>query len=103
MPRFFPNIFRSALPAVLINTPVHDSQYATLNIDNYGGAFAMTQHLIGRGFRSIAFVTGPDANFDASERLRGFNDAIARSEKPSTRRSCTAISPKNPAIASASS
>jgi LacI family transcriptional regulator len=70
-----------ALPAVLINTPVHDSQYTTLNIDNYGGAFAMTQHLIGRGFRSIGFVTGPDANFDASERLRGFNDAIARSEK----------------------
>jgi LacI family transcriptional regulator len=70
-----------ALPAVLINTPVHDSPYTTLNIDNYGGAFAMTQHLIGRGFGSIAFVTGPDGNFDASERLRGFNDAVARSGK----------------------
>ncbi len=69
-----------ALPAVLINTPLHDSQFTTINIDNYGGAFAMTQHLIARGFRSIAFVTGPDANFDASERLRGFNDAVARSE-----------------------
>ncbi len=70
-----------ALPAVLINTPVRDSQYPTLNIDNYGGAFAMTQHLIERGFRSIAFVTGPDGNFDASERLRGFNDAVARSDE----------------------
>ncbi len=71
-----------SLPAVLINTPVHDSPYTTLNVDNYGGAFAMTQHLIRCGFRSIGFVTGPDGNFDASERLRGFNDAIARSEKP---------------------
>ena len=70
-----------ALPAVLINTPVRDSQYPTLNIDNYGGAFAMTQHLIDRGLRSIAFVTGPDGNFDASERLRGFNDAVARSDE----------------------
>lgn len=69
-----------ALPAVLINTPAQSSQYITLNIDNYGGALTMTQHLIATGFRSIAFITGPHGNFDASERLRGFNDAIAASE-----------------------
>ncbi len=71
-----------SLPAVLINSPAQSERYATLNIDNYGGAFAMTQHLIAAGFRSIAFITGPDGNFDASERLRGFNDAVAAGKQP---------------------
>lgn len=71
-----------ALPAVLINTAAHTNKYPTLNIDNYGGARAMTQHLLASGFDSIAFVTGPAGNFDASERLRGFNDAVAASAVP---------------------
>ena len=37
----------------------------------------MTQHLLAGGYDSIAFIGGPAGNFDASERLRGFNDAIA--------------------------
>jgi LacI family transcriptional regulator len=37
----------------------------------------MTEHLIGRGYRDIAFVSGPDGNFDAAERLRGFRKAVA--------------------------
>src|SRR6185312_7082410 len=36
----------AALPAVLLNTSVGDKRYATLNIDNYGGARAMTGHLL---------------------------------------------------------
>ena len=68
------------LPTVLMNTSVEKAAFSTLNLDNYGGALAMTQHLIGRGYRRIAMVCGPDGNFDASERLRGFHDAIARSQ-----------------------
>jgi LacI family transcriptional regulator len=71
-----------ALPAVLINTAAHTNKYPTLNIDNYGGARAMTQHLLACGYDSIAFIGGPDGNFDASERLRGFNDAIANHAVP---------------------
>ena len=40
------------LPTVLMNTPVTSAHYPTLNIDNYGGAFAMMQHLIERGHRA---------------------------------------------------
>jgi LacI family transcriptional regulator len=70
-----------ALPAVLMNTAVKSAQYSTLNIDNYGGALAMTEHLLKRGFRSIVFINGPEGNFDASERLRGFRKAIAASKR----------------------
>ena len=50
----------------------HAGQYATLYVDNYGGATAMMRHLFASGLRSIAFISGPDDNFDADERLRGF-------------------------------
>jgi len=64
-----------SVPAVLMNTSVSGKHYATLNIDNYGGAHAMTRHLLDRGYRDIAFITGPADNFDAAERLRGFRAA----------------------------
>ena len=69
------------VPAVLLNTALKDARYSTLSIDNYGGARAMTQHLVDAGYRSIAFVTGPDGNYDAAERLRGFRDAIDASKR----------------------
>lgn len=68
-----------SLPAVLMNTAVENVRYSTLNVDNYGGAFAMTQHLVGCGHRRIALIAGPDGNFDAGERLKGYRDALARS------------------------
>ena len=68
----------AALPAVLLNTSVADARYTTLNIDNYGGAQAMTRHLLVCGYADIAFITGPSGNFDAAERLKGFREAAAR-------------------------
>ena len=65
------------LAAVLLNSAVRNPRYTTLNIDNVNGAQAMTEHLIGLGYRDIAFVSGPDANFDATERLRGFRKTVA--------------------------
>jgi len=66
-----------ALPAVLINTLLPGGDYAALSIDNYGGARAMMRHLIEGGHRRIAFIAGPEDNFDAHERLRGYRDALA--------------------------
>ncbi|MGH8040565.1 MAG: LacI family DNA-binding transcriptional regulator [Rudaea sp.] len=68
-----------SLPAVLMNTALESSRCATLNIDNFGGAYAMTRHLIDAGHRDIVFITGPVGNFDAGERLRGFREAIRMS------------------------
>ena len=64
-------------PAVLINSHLTGVGLGTLRIDNYGGARAMVAHLVDNGFRRIAFVTGPNDNFDADERLRGYTDALA--------------------------
>jgi len=69
---------RLDLPTVLMNTPVKRARCAVLNIDNYGGAFAMVQHLVECGHRRIALIGGPEGNFDAAERLRGYTAAMAR-------------------------
>jgi LacI family transcriptional regulator len=66
-----------SLPAVLINTHLPGVDHAALSIDNYGGARAMMRHLVEAGHRRIAFIAGPEDNFDAHERLRGYRDALA--------------------------
>lgn len=78
---FVHNHVPDAIPAVLMNSAVKGGRFATLNIDNFGGAYAMTGHLIAAGHNDIAIITGPAGNFDACERLRGFRKAIRDSRK----------------------
>jgi LacI family transcriptional regulator len=66
------------LPTVLINSAVKDPAYGVINVDNYGGARAMTQHLIGVGHKAIAFIAGPKNNFDAQQRENGYRAAMAK-------------------------
>jgi LacI family transcriptional regulator len=64
------------LPVVLLNTPVDGAAFDAINVDNHGGAFAMTRHLAGLGHRRIALIRGPEENADARERRRGYRDAL---------------------------
>ena len=76
-PGFLTDNLPTALPAVLINTHLPDATYPVLSIDNFGGAAAMVRHLAGAGCQRIAFICGPDDNFDARERLRGYRSSLA--------------------------
>jgi LacI family transcriptional regulator len=67
----------SGLPTVLMNTRVAGNKYSSLAVDNYGGAYVMVSHLVECGHRRIALISGPDDNFDAQERLRGYREALA--------------------------
>ena len=66
-----------SLPVVLLNCYVDTDRFDSLAVDNYGGAYAMTQHLLSHGHKHIAILKGTDRNFDAAERLRGFKMAVA--------------------------
>ena len=48
--------------------------------DNAGGAFAATAHLIAGGHRRIAFLGDQERIFTATERLRGYREALADHE-----------------------
>jgi len=75
---FLRNHLPVGLPIVLLNTPIKGQHYAALNIDNFGGAYAMVRHLVERGHRRIALIAGPENNFDAAERLRGYRSAMEK-------------------------
>ncbi|KAF1710519.1 LacI family transcriptional regulator [Pseudoxanthomonas kalamensis DSM 18571] len=75
-PGFLTENLPAALPVVLINTHLPNTAYPVLNIDNHGGAMAMVEHLVQAGHRRIAFIGGPEGNFDAGERQRGYLEAV---------------------------
>lgn len=66
------------LPVVLMNPAVAVEGLAAVGVDNHGGAMAMVRHLLEAGHRRIAFIAGPEDNFDAAERLRGYREAMAQ-------------------------
>ena len=47
-----------------------------VNVDNYGAAFELTEHLIRRGHHRFLYVTGTDTAYPGRERLRGFLEAL---------------------------
>ncbi len=66
-----------AYPVVFVGDPgVPGLPYA--DIDQYDAALRATQHLIERGARRLATITGPMDMNAGSERLRGFRDAAVR-------------------------
>jgi LacI family transcriptional regulator len=64
------------LPAVLMNSATAGDGVPAVSIDNRGGARRMTAHLLECGYRRIAFIAGPEGNFDARERLRGYREVL---------------------------
>lgn len=53
-----------------------------LDVDNEGGAYAMTRYLIGLGHRQIAHFAGETALYGARERLAGYRRALEEAGIP---------------------
>jgi LacI family transcriptional regulator len=51
---------------------------ATFAVDNYGGAVAVTEHLLSLGHKRIAYIAGSNDTPDNSARFRGFQDTLCR-------------------------
>jgi LacI family transcriptional regulator len=62
------------VPVVLLARPIHGSA-DSVRAENRSTARELTDHLIGHGYRRIAFVGDPDGSPDAAERWDGFVDA----------------------------
>ncbi len=48
----------------------------TISIDNYEGAYLVSNHLIEQGYQNIAHISGPLDWFEARERKRGWSQAL---------------------------
>lgn len=47
-----------------------------VNSDNFGGAYLLTQFLIRRGYRRIAFICGPESHYSITQRRQGYRYAL---------------------------
>lgn len=72
----------AGLPVVLINTDPAGAQLPGFRVDNFGGAYAVTRHLVELGRKRIAHVAGPSANYEAHERRRGYIAALGAVQAP---------------------
>ena len=64
------------LPIVLVNTDAAGARFPAFRVDNFGGAFAVTRHLVDTARRRIAHVAGPATNYEARERRRGYEAGL---------------------------
>lgn len=71
-------LLNMSLPIVLVDRELPESpNLSAVLSDHYSGLLAATSHLLQRGHRSIALITGPATVRPPRERLRGFRDAFA--------------------------
>lgn len=60
---------------VVIDSP-QDARFAVVATDHAAGAQAATAHLLAAGHRTVHHLAGPVGSFAASERERGWHDAL---------------------------
>jgi LacI family transcriptional regulator len=68
----------TALPAVHMNMAAMAGDSPAFVTDHFGGACALVRHFVSLGYRRIAHITGPEGNWDAEERLRGYKAVLPR-------------------------
>ena len=67
-------------PIVITGHETVSRRVHSINLDNYAGARLATRHLISLGHQRIACLAGPLDHFDARERIRGYQAALAEEQ-----------------------
>jgi LacI family transcriptional regulator len=70
------------LPLVLLNCYVADKRHTSIVPAEVAGGFNATEHLIKNGHRRIGFINGESWMDAATERLRGYRQALASHDIP---------------------
>jgi LacI family transcriptional regulator len=69
------------IPVIFLSTRPRDD-LNVVEIDNRNGAYMATEHLLERGHRKIGLITGPLTWWAASERRRGWQEALTAAGIP---------------------
>jgi len=77
----FIEIFKRTSNFVLIEGDIPDQEYNGVQLDNRGGAYRATQHLIKLGYSKIWHVTGNMDYKVSIDRKDGYLDAMKKSER----------------------
>lgn len=64
------------MPVVIIDRALQDADVDTVEVDNFGGALEAVTHLIERGHKRIAHISGPESISNSRSRRRGYKQAL---------------------------
>jgi LacI family transcriptional regulator len=78
----YDEIRKRHVPLILFDRVVESLRVPSVHIDDYKGGFLATEHLIAQGYRDIAHITAEQDMAIATERLRGYRDALAHHGLP---------------------
>jgi LacI family transcriptional regulator len=78
---FRENLPQLTIPVVFLSTQPREN-LNVVEIDNRQGALIATRHLLERGYRKIGHIAGPLSWWAASERRRGWQDALTAAGVP---------------------
>jgi LacI family transcriptional regulator len=70
-----------AIPVIFLSTQPREKLHV-VEIDNRNGGYIATGHLLKRGYRKIGLMAGPLTWWAASERRRGWQEALMAAEVP---------------------
>ena len=64
---------KQGLPIVITGSPHTDTDLHFVDTDNFGGGYAATKHLMARGCKKVAIITGDIETTAGHQRLDGYN------------------------------
>lgn len=71
-------VLKSRLPSVFVGRPFsRASELTTVDVDNVAGGRVATEHLLSRGCRRIAHISGPSDMTAGEDRASGWRQALA--------------------------
>lgn len=75
-------LVEARLPVVMSGRPARPLLISTVDVNQIAGASMVAEHLVTRGCRRIATVSGPADSTSGQDRLSGFLDAMATRGQP---------------------
>ncbi|RXZ81506.1 LacI family transcriptional regulator [Paenibacillaceae bacterium] len=76
--RYISELKKKRIPFVVVDSHQEHVYVPTVNVNNYRGGYEATKHLISLGHTDIAHISGQDTFLSASERRKGFTDAMTQ-------------------------
>ena len=64
------------LPTVIVARMFPEGPHCSISVDNIGGAFLATQHLLENGHQRIAIIRGIASHVDSIDRYAGYKNAL---------------------------
>ncbi len=78
----FTSLIRRNIPVVFFDRVPEKMKAPKVVVDDYEAAFALTEYLIGAGYRKIAHLSGPKSLLISRLRMQGYLDALKKHRVP---------------------